>query len=189
MKIAIGCSKHGSSLAVFIYATLMLFPMSVEADSLTPAVQEKVSKYTQKLTEWAQHPKVIDAVKKANLKGSLPGMSNLKWVEASENDSGIAAIFGNEASNLVKGWAAQDKGISKLYLRDKEGNLIAADSKPLIYNNAHLPPFKNPLKGKPWAASAAKPDPTTQVNGVHLGVPVMDRGQVIGVLHTSVVVD
>lgn len=189
MKSAIGCSKLGSSLALLFYVTSMLFPTSAAANSLAPALQEKVSKYTQRLTEWTQHPKVINALKEANLKGGLPGMTNLKWVETNESDPAIATIFTNDVSSLIKGWAAQDKGISKLYLRDKNGNLVAADGKPVFYNNAHLAPFNMPVKGKPWAASAAKPDPTTQVNGVHVGVPVVDRGQVIGVLQTSVVVD
>ena len=115
-------------------------------------------------------------------------MSNLKWVETNESDPAVAVLFTNDVSKLIGEWA-KDKGISKLYLRDKEGNLVAADGKPVFYNNAHLPPFKNPIKGNPWAASVIKPDPTTQVNGVHVGVPVIDRSQVIGVLHTSVVVD
>ena len=189
MKTTTRYSTLDSSLAVIFYASLMLLPVSAGADSLTPAVQEKVSKYTQKLTEWTQHPKVIDAVQKANLKGGLPGMSNLKWVETNENDPAIATIFNNDVSKLINGWVTQEKGISKLYLRDKEGNLVAADSKPVFYNNAHRPSFMHPRKGKAWADSAAKPDTTTQVNGVHMGVPVMDRGQVIGVLHTSVVAD
>lgn len=168
----------------------MLFPsISANAESLTPAMQAKVDKYKQKLTEWAHHPKVIHATKEANLKSLLPGMTNLKWVEINENDPAIASIFTNDVSNLINGWTAQDKGISKLYLRDKEANLIAGNSKPVHYNNAHRPPFKFPIKGKPWADSEAKPDTTTQVNGVHMGVPVLDGGQVIGVMHTSVVVD
>lgn len=191
MQSAIGCSKLGSSLALLFYVTLMLFPgLSAAAGSLAPALQEKVSKHTQKLTEWTQHPKVINALKEANLKGGLPGMTNLKWVETNESDPAIATIFTNDVSKLIEGWVAQAKGISKLYLRDKEGNLIAGDSKPVFYNSAHRPQVKFPLAtGKPWAASEAKPDTTTQVNGVHLGVPVMHNGQVIGVLHTSVVAD
>ena len=189
MKTASACVKHGSPLSRFLCAALMLLPMSVGAESLTPAMQEKVNKYTQKVIEWSQHPKVVDMLQKANLKGGVPGTSNLRWVETNENDPAIAALFNSDVSKLINGWATQDPGISKLYLRDKEGNLVAADGKPVFYNNAHLPPFKNPRNGKPWAASAAKPDPTTQINGVHVGVPVMDRGQVIGVLHTSVVAD
>ena len=189
MKTATRYSTLGSPLAIIFYTSLMFLPMSAGADSLTPAVQEKVNKYTQKLTEWAKHPTIIDALKKGNLKGGLPGMTNLKWVETNESDPAIADILTNDTSKLVKGWSAQNKGISKLYLRDKEGNLLAADSKPVFYNNAHRPPFKFPINGKPWAASEAKLDTTTQVNGVHMGVPVMDHGQVIGVLHTSVVAD
>jgi hypothetical protein len=189
MKSAIGYSKHSLSLAVFC-AILMLFPgISANAESLTPALQEKVDKYKQRLTEWAQHPKVINVLKEANLKGALPGMTNLKWVETNESDSAIATIFTNDVSTLMKGWVAQNKGISKLYLRDKEANLVATDNKPVFYNNAHRPPFKIPIKGKPWADSEVMLDTTTQINGVHLGVPVVDHGEVIGVMHTSVVAD
>lgn len=189
MKAIIGYSKHSLSLVLF-WATLILFPsISANAEPFTPALQTKVDKYKQRMIEWARHPKVINAVKEANLKGGLPGMTNLIWAETNESDSAIATIFTNDVSNLIKGWVVQNKGISKLYLRDKEGNLIAADDKPVFYNNSHRPPFKIPIKGKAWSDSEIKLDTTTQINGVHLGVPIVDHGQVIGVMHTSVVAD
>ena len=169
----------------------MLFPgLSAHAESLNPALQAKVTKYKQKLSEWARDPRVINAVKEANRKGGLPGMTNLKWSDLSENDPAVTPILNNEASTLIKGWVAQNKGgISKLYLRDKEANLIAADDKPVFYNNAHQPPFSMPIQGKAWADTKTKLDTTTQVNGVHVGVPVMDGGKVIGVMQTNVVAD
>lgn len=169
---------------------LLGFNAAANAEALPAELQAKVEKYKQKLAEWARRPQVVNAVKEANRKGELPDMSNVKWLDLSKDDPSVLAIMNNDASKLLKELSANDNGISKLYLRDKDANLVAgtSDAKPLLYNNAQRAPFKIPFtKGNAWAASEVKPDPATQIEGVHVGVPVLDGGKPIGVLHSSVI--
>lgn len=156
---------------------------------LPPDLQAKVETYKKKLAEWAATPALVAAVKESNTKGGLaPGMTNSKWDELSEKDATVAAFSTSEAGKLCTNWE-QDKNISKLYLRDEKGNLVASgNNKALLYNNGTKPPFINGLKGV-WAANEVKPDPASQVKGVHVSVPVLDGGKHIGVLQTSVVAE
>lgn len=154
------------------------------SQALPADMQGKVDKYKQKLVEWAATPAVVAAVKDANAKAAAP-IPNAKWEELAENDAAVAAYTGNAVAKQLAKWE-EDKGINKLFLRDAKGNLIAASNKPLLFNNATRPAFANAIKGSPWAAGEVKPDPTTQKKSVQLGVPVLDGGKPVGVLHTAV---
>ncbi len=174
--------------ALFLCAAGLLLAGQARAELPGP-LQTKVETYKKKLVEWAANPTIVQAVKDANAKGgALPGMTNGKWDELAENDPQITALLNTPASKLVKQWEA-DKGINKLFVRDEKGNMVAGSGKSLIYNASARPPVKEAMKGKPWAASEVKPDPTTQINSVHVSAPVMDGGKVIGVIHTAVTAD
>jgi C4-dicarboxylate-specific signal transduction histidine kinase len=151
---------------------------------LPPDLQGKVDKYKAKLSEWANDPAVVSAVKEANAKGGA-ALSNAKWEDMSDKDPAVTAILSNPASAKVKAWE-EDKAINKLYVRDKDGNLVAGSNKPLLYNVSSRPPFQAAIKGAAWAAKEAKPDPTTQIKSVQISAPIKDGGQVIGVLHSAV---
>lgn len=155
------------------------------ADALPPAAQAKVETYKGKLVGWAAHPAIVAAVREVNAKGGLPGMTNGKWNDLDEKDPTVTAFETSKAGVLIKQWEA-DPGINKLVLRDERGNLVAASTKPLIYNNASRPAFSQPIKGHVWAASEIRPDPTTGVKSVQAGVPVMDGDKVIGVIHAGI---
>ena len=161
------------------------------ADPVSPEVQVKIETYKKKLVEWAANPVFVAAVKEANLKGGpIPGMTNAKWDDLAEKDPAVLGLQSSEASKAAS-QLAQDKGISKLYLRDEKANLVAySGNKPLLYNNGSKPWIANPLKdGKPFSATEVKPDTTTQIKGVHLTVPVLDGGKIVGILHTSVIAE
>ncbi|RZI44510.1 hypothetical protein EGT07_03615 [Herbaspirillum sp. HC18] len=159
---------------------------SAAADSLPAPLQAKVDKYKQKLVEWASNPVIIGAVKEANTKGTLAGMTNSKWLEIDDKDPVVQAFLTSKAGVLVRKWE-EDKDINKLVIRDEKGNLVAASTKPLLYNNAVRPVYTNAIKGQqPWAAGAVAPDPTTQVKSVQASAPVMDGAKVIGVIHVGI---
>lgn len=179
-----------SIVVLFLIFSISTLQQAV-ADPLSPGLQAKIDTYKKKLTEWAANPIFIAAVKESNAKGGLvPGMNNAKWDDLTEKDPVVLGFQSNEAGKAVS-QLDQDKGISKLYLRDEKGNLVAcSSSKPLLYNNGSKPWIAIPLKeGKPWSGSEVKPDPATQIKGVHLSVPVFDAGKTIGILHTSVVAE
>lgn len=160
--------------------------MDAAADPITPEVAAKVEAYKKKLQEWAANPTLVSAVKEANAKGgAVAGMSNSKWDELADADPAVKGLQTSAAGKFLTK-LEEDKGISKLYLRDEKGNLVAGSNKPLLYNNATRAPFKNAIGGKPWSEAEAKADPTTQEKSVQTSVPVMDGGKAIGVLQTAV---
>lgn len=174
------------SIAMKMFALCLAFTShSAAADSLSAPLQAKVDKYKQKLAEWASNPVIIGAVKEANNKGTLAGMTNSKWLEIDDKDPVVQAFLTSKAGTLVRKWE-EDKDINKLVIRDEKGNLVAASTKPLLYNNAVRPVYTNAIKGQTWAAGAVAPDPTTQVKSVQASAPVMDGAKVIGVIHVGI---
>lgn len=154
------------------------------ADALSAPMQAKVDTYKKKLVDWAANPVVIAAVKEANAKGA-GGMTNGKWNDLDEKDPAVMVYQTSKAGVLVNKWE-EDKNINKLIVRDEKGNVVASNSKPLVFNNASRPAFANPAKGEVWAAGEIKPDPTTGIKSVQAGAPIMDGGKVIGVIHAGI---
>lgn len=166
----------------FIAAAFTLNAAAV-AEPLPADLQAKIDKYKVKLVEWAATPALVAAVKEANAKGGAT-ISNAKWDELPDNDATVQAYVAGPVGKQLARWE-EDKNISKLYLRDAKGNLVAASNKPLLFNNVNRPAFANSFKAA-WAANEIKPDPTTQKKSVQLGVPVLDGGKPIGVLHSAI---
>lgn len=172
-------------IVLVVTAGLMTVPAHAE---LSSELQAKVDKYKARLTEWARNPVLLTAVREANEGGTLAGMTNAKWDSLADTDPMVTAFQTNPAGRVLTG-LEEDKGISKLYLRDAKGNIVASSNKPILFNNSNRAPFAEAFKGKPFAAQEVKPDTTTQIKGVQLSVPVMDGGKPIGVLQTSVVAE
>ena len=171
--------------ATVIGVTLALIPLASLASELPAAVAGKVEAAKKRLQEMASDAAVIAAVREANGRDS-GGMNNGKWSDLADGDATVKAVTGSKVSLQLAKWETADDNINKLVLRDQKGNLVGASTRPLLFNNATRPQFANPMKGQAWAAPEVKPDPTTQVPSVQLGVPVMDAGKAIGVLHVGV---
>lgn len=176
--------KHAPS-NLLLAAFIIFYAMGVNA-ALTSELADKVETYKKKLAEWAADPIIVNAVKEANAKGGIPGMNNAKWEELSENDPQVTALLNNEAAKLTKKLERENERLVKLYVRARDGHLIAGSNKPLIYNVSSRPTYKNAIGGQPWAADEVKADPAMQIKSVQLSVPIMNDGKVIGILHTAV---
>jgi hypothetical protein len=169
-------------------AALALSSASFWAQAEVPAsLMPKIDKYKKQLVEWAATPALVAAVREANAKGP-GGMNNAKWNDLDDKDPAVVATMSGPVATMVIKWE-QDKNINKLFVRDQKGNVVVGSAKTLLFNAASRPSVSNALKGNVWHENAVKPDPTTQVKGVQVSVPVMDAGAVIGVLHTSVNAD
>ena len=188
MKSFLSDRGVGNKLVRTLVLGILVCVWSGAQADLPPPVQAKVDKYKQKLVEWAADPAIITAVKEANVKGAVAGITNSKWDELTDKDPEVSAILNSATSVLLRQWD-QDKGINKLFLRDKDGNLVAASNKPLLYNSAPRTVIKEAMKGVAWAANEIKPDVTTQIKSVQLSAPVKDGGKVIGVIHSAVTVE
>ena len=171
--------------AASLAGALLFTHVGAVADGLPGIMQGKVDTYLKKLVEWAANPVVVAAVKEANAKG--PGaMTNGKWNDVDEKDPAAMAFQTNKAGVLINKLEEGDKGINKLVLRDEKANLVAASTKPLLFNNLARPVYVMAIKGQVWAATEIKPDPTTGIKSVQASAPVMDGGKVIGVIHAGI---
>ena len=179
-------SQRLFTLAASVLLAAFALQASQALAALPADMQTKVDSYKKKLVDWAANPVIVKAVKEANAKGGMiPGMTNGKWDELADTDPAVTGILATAASKLVKQWEV-DKGINKLFVRDEKGNMVAGSGKSLIYNAAARPPVKEAMKGKAWNAGEIKPDPTTQIKSIHVSAPILDDGNVIGVIHTAV---
>lgn len=176
---------YKSFIAGTFAACMALTGFSAAAADLPAPLLAKVDKYKLKLVEWAANPVIVAAVKEANAKANAGGMSNSKWLEVDDKSPTVTAFITNKAGVLVHKWE-EDQAINKLVVRDEKGNLVAASTKPLLYNNAVRPVYINAMKGSVWAATTVLPDPTTQIKSVQASAPVLDQGKVIGVIHAGI---
>jgi hypothetical protein len=172
--------------SVVLSAGLMLSSL---AQAQVPAdLQAKVDTAKTSLAELGKNPAIIAAIKDSNAKGgAVAGMSNAKWDELAETDPVVTGFDKSATSKILQDFAAKNTQLNKLYLRDEKGNLVAAGTggKTLLWNIGSRPFFKPVMEGKAWSDKDVKPDPTTQVKGVALIVPVMDGGKAIGSLQSN----
>lgn len=174
------------NLAGVVFVIVGLFASPLFAAGIPAAAQADIDSALAKLSEWAANGDVVAAVKAANANPDN-AMNNGKWVELGDSAPEVTAITSTAVSKQLGAWKTQS-GLNQLFLRAKDGRLVAGPGKPLVYNVAKRPPFKKAIAGNAWHAPKAKPDPTTQKKSVQISVPVRDGADVIGVLHSSVIV-
>lgn len=168
------------TLALAVAGTL-----SAQAGDLPADLAAKVAAETKRLVQMAADPLVVAAVREAN-GHDTSGMNNGKWTDIPDSDPAVKTVTANKVGVQIAKWEGADDAINKLVLRDQKGNAVGASAKPLLFNNANRPQFVQAMKGQPWIAPEVKPDPLTQVPSVQVGVPVLDGGKPIGVLHAGV---
>lgn len=172
-------------LAAAAVAFVMLPAAPVLANEpIPPALQKQVDDYKAKLTQWAANPVVIAAAKASNASGGLADMNPAKWTELADSDATVKGVLTSPAGKFVD--SLDSKTINKVVVRDKAGNVVAANTKVALYNVAHRPVFKTAITGTPWQQETVQKDTTTQIRSVQIAVPVKDGGAVIGVMHASV---
>lgn len=168
------------TLAITVAVTL-----PVQAGELPADLAAKAAAATRQLLQWAADPVVLTAVREAN-SHDASGMNNGKWTDVPATDPVAKSITHSKVGLLITKWESADSTLNKLVLRDQKGNAVGASMKPLLFNSANRPQFVHAIKGQPWIATEVKPDPLTQVPSVQVGVPVLDGGTPIGVLHAGV---
>jgi hypothetical protein len=171
-------------LLAFFTALLAAGAPALANEPISAPVQKSVDDYKVRLGQWAGNPAVIAAVKQSNADGGLPGMNPAKWAELGDNDAVVKAVQTSAAGKFVD--SLDSKTVNKVVVRDKAGNLVAANTKVALYNVSHRPVFKTAITGAPWQQDAVQKDVTTQVKSVQIAVPIKDGGNVIGVMHASI---
>jgi hypothetical protein len=169
-------------LASLALATFAMAPVLAN-EPISPAVQKTVDEYKGQLAKWATNPVVVAAAKASNASGGIAGMNAGKWAELSDSDADVKAILASPAGKFVD--SLDSKVINKVVVRDKAGNVVAANTKVALYNVSHRPVFKTAITGSPWQQDVVQKDVTTQVRGVQIAVPIKDGADVIGVMHAG----
>jgi len=184
MNVNLTVQKIMSAMSLSIFVAGICMPAIARAD-MPPEIQAKVEKYKKLITDWAANPVIVSAVKEANTKGPIPGMTNAKWDETGDTDPVVIGMQNSPAGQFAKK-LEDDKNVNKVTVWDDKGNMIASSTKTLIYNAATRPAFTGAMKGKAWSAPEVKPDPTTQKKSVNISAPVMDGGKIIGVMNAAI---
>lgn len=177
--------RHLKALAscAIAFSAIAFAPVCL-ADPIPPAVQKRVDDYRVKLEKWAANPAVIAAVKASNASGGIPGMTPAKWTELPDSDPAVKSIMTSPAGKFVD--SLDSKEVSKVGVRDKAGNIVAANVKVILYNVGHRPWFKPAIGGTSYQVDQMLKDPTTQVMGVQIAAPIKDGAEVIGVMHAAI---
>ncbi len=160
------------------------FSAAAVAEPITPDMQKLVDGYRVKLTQWASNPVVVSAAKASNTSGGLAGMTPAKWTELAETDAAVKGTISSTAGKYVD--SLESKEINKVVVRDKTGNLVAANTKVVLYNVAHRPVFKTAIGGTAWQQDQMQKDVTTQLVGVQIAVPIKDGAEIVGVMHAAI---
>jgi hypothetical protein len=159
-------------------------PLLASAQAISPELQAKVDKYKVELAKWAANAVVVNAAVKSSEAGGMAGMTPAKWTELDEKSPEVQSIISSEAGRYVDKLDGPD--INKVVVRDKHGNVVAANTKVVLYNVTHRPVFKTAITGTPWQQDTVAKDVTTQKLSVQIAVPIKKGGDIVGVMHASV---
>lgn len=161
-------------------ASSLLFMSSLAQAELPADFQAKAEKGLQHLKQLAGDAAIIAAAKAGT---PAAGMTNAKWTDISDQDTAFKSV----ASAAVSAKLTPPAGMGKLFLRDKDANLVAfKGEKPFLFNIANRPNFKKSITGDDFIGDKVAPDPSTQKPSVQIAVAVKDGATVVGVLHGSV---
>jgi hypothetical protein len=176
--------RHLTVSVLTLAATLFASSPVRANEPIPPALQKAVDDYKAQLLKWAANPVVVSAAKASNASGGMPGMSPAKWTELSDTDAAVKGLQSSPAGKYVD--SLDSKTVNKVVVRDKSGNVVAANTKVVLYNVAHRPVFKGAITGASWQQEFVQKDTTTQLNSVQIAVPIKDGAEIVGVMHASI---
>lgn len=167
-------------------ALLVLLTMSVSgfAQEAPPDVKAKVDAQVKKLQYLSTDPHVVNAVKAYNVAPwpEAKGMTNEKWASLSVLDSFVRSLAKSELGEYLK--SKKTELIVKLFVSGADGGKVAYDAKTQYWTHKGMPKHEVPMSGQTFIGPM-KPDGTTGIYAIQVGLPVLDGGKPIG----SVVVD
>jgi len=178
-------TKKGLTILVVSLFT-SLISLSAYADKIAPELQSKIDQTRMKLENWAKDPAFINAVTIANTQST--SLTNKKWKSLKISSPEVAELMSSKVSKKLIEFE-KDKTLGKLFLRDKNGNLVAGSKKPAVFNIQGRPAFDNAIRGKTWNSKKVKADPTTKLKSVQISTPIISAGKNIGIIHTSLIVN
>jgi hypothetical protein len=148
-------------------------------------MQMLVDRYTGLLVRWADHPVVVRAAQKSSDDGGIPGMTPERWAALALEAPDVQRTLRSEAGRYVD--KLDNQQVNKVVVRDKHGNVVAANTKVVLYNVRHRPVFQTAIRGVPWQQPYVQKDVTTGIDSVQIAAPIRNAaGEIVGVIHASV---
>jgi hypothetical protein len=167
-----------------VIPVLLAAGMLQSAASLPPALKDAVEAKAKKLQALGTDPQVVAAVRAYNSAPPSEGLSmtNEKWKALPILDPFVRSLSRRPVIEHLK--SAIDPAVSKLFISGRDGGKVAYFAKTLSWNHSAQDKHRVPMTGKVWYGPK-EVDPSTGLEAIQIGIPVLDGGKPIG----SLVVD
>lgn len=152
--------------------------------SLPPDLKGPVEAKAKLIQALGSDPQVVAAVKayNANPPAESRAITNDKWKELSILDPFVRSLSKGPLVDHLK--SLVDPSVSKLFISGHDGGKVAYFAKTISWNHSDQDKHRVPMAGTVWYGTK-QVDPSTGLEAIQVGVPVLDGGKPIG----SIVVD
>ncbi len=179
------CSRRWTLVSLGAALVPLQALAQVQQQPIRRDMQVLVDRYAGLLVRWAENPVLVKAAQKSSDEGGIPGMTPERWAALKPGAPDVQRTLTSEAGRYVD--KLDNLQVNKVVLRDRHGNVVAANTKVVLYNVRHRPVFQTAIRGLPWQQAYVQKDVTTGVDSVQIAAPVRNAaGDVIGVIHASV---
>ena len=166
-------------------ATLMML-LSPSSYSETT---DKVDNLIPTLTQWAQDPTIVDAIKNANT--TFKTQSHINAVDKEWQDySGISplmlSMLESEAAKKLLSFESSASYYQEIFITDKFGTNVAMTAKTSDYWQGDEKKFTQCFNKGEATISSQEFDKSAQKNLIHISIPVISGSKVIGVMVVGV---
>ncbi len=162
-----------------VIPALFVAAMPQWAASLPPDLKDAVEAKAKLIQALGTDPQVVAAVKAYNSNPPAEGqsMTNEKWKTLSILDPFARSLSKGPLVDHLK--SAVDPAVSKLFVSGRDGGKVAYLAKTIAWNHSDQDKHRVPMTGKVWYGPK-QVDPSTGLEAIQVGVPVLDGGKPIG---------
>jgi hypothetical protein len=176
------------------HVLLVLASLLPAGPKLDPALQAQVEARVSVVRQWASDPIVVQAVREANARprsmDEIEGI-NREWEEATGVTEFMRSLIEHPAARRLKELRSSSPEIQEAFLTDALGANVAITNKTSDFYQGdeaqYLEAFDQGKGGVHIGELSL--DESIHSYSIHVGVPVLDQGQPIGVLLAAVNVE
>ena len=188
-------SLTGAVLATTLLATPALAqapavgprPVEFENEALPAKQKELLARYAEVVGRWALVQRIVQAVEAQNARAIA--MTRIEEIDrtwqSGGNPRGLATeLARNDCAQALQSVLAVNPGYAEAFVSDARGALVCMSSRISDYYQGDEDTFRRAYAEGAGAAfiSASAPDESTGLELVHISVPVLASGRVVGVL-------
>ncbi len=165
--------------AIVALAAMFVTTAGAFAQTLKPAVKEKVEARLKQIQSWGVDPKLVTAVKELSSNPAPQGkdMTNEKWRGLTPLDPFVRSFTKNSVAEYLK--AKKDDSVGEMFASAADGSKLAFLTKTTYWSHKGNQKHEAPMKGKTWIGRL-EVDESTGYQMVQVAFPVLDGGKPIG---------